>query len=206
MPRDRQSKADVAPLPYESVHALTLAADNDAHRLRQVETPRLHLPPHVEGGAPDPCTLDLGDRGWDAGDLRDSEKLARARAGLDRGGRQGRAAVLGQDRAIRAYHLGAAEDGAEILRVHDPVKRHEQGRAGSEQLLQRPNTPRLELGRHALVNPGGDGVKAVGRHDLDGREPGELVEAWIVAETRSLEHLDHLARARRLEHRVAAVN
>src|SRR5712691_5704154 len=206
VPRDWQAKTNVAPLPDQPVHTLALAADHDADRLGEVEIPGWHIAAHVESRGPNPCPLDFRDRRRDARDLRDSEQLAGARARFDRRGRQRRAAMLGDDRAAGARHLRAAQDRAKVLRVHDPVQRHQQRRIGGEEILQGPQAPWLELGRHALMHPRGDDVETLGRDHLDGREPGELVEARIVAETRGLEDLDHLAGPRSLEHRVATMD
>ena len=114
--------------------------------------------------------------------------------------------MLRDDGAVGAGHLCAAEDRAQVLWVHDPVQRHQQRRVGGKELLQGPNTPGLELGRDALVHAGGHRLEPFWRHDLDWRQLGQLVEARIVAETRSLEHFQNLAGAGRLEHRVATMD
>ena len=114
--------------------------------------------------------------------------------------------MLGDYRAVRPRDLGAADDGAEILRIHYRVERDEQAWPGCEQVLEGPFTPRLQLGRHALMHAGRDRVQGIGRHVLDARDARELVEPGIVAEAGGLHDPDHSPGARRLEHRVAAVD
>ena len=167
MARDGEPDPDIAPLPDEPVHALSLAADDDAHRLREVELPWSGLAANVEGGAPDARALDLGNCGGDARDVRDAQQLARPRARLDRRRRQGRAAMLGDDRAGGAGNLRAAEDGAKVLRVHDPIERNEQRRSEIK-----PSSA-ADFVINFVADPAQGSALGERGHESDGDPPGD---------------------------------
>src|SRR5260370_29404647 len=118
MPGHRQAKAHVAPFADQPVHALALAADDDAHRLCEIELPWSRLTPYVESRAPDTGSLHLRDRRRDARYGGDGEQLAGARACLYSRRRQRSAAVLWDDGALGPGHLATPQDGAPDLRVH----------------------------------------------------------------------------------------
>src|SRR5439155_732929 len=104
---------------------------------------RVLLATRVERDAPDPCPLDLDDRRRQSGDAGDRQQLDGTRARLDRNGRQGSAAMLGDDRAVGTRDLRAAQDRAEVLWVHDRIKRDQQGWSGVQELLEGSLAARL---------------------------------------------------------------
>ncbi len=117
-------------------------------------------------------------------------------------GESGALRCSGMIALVRPDDLGAAQDRHEVLRVHDRIESHEQGRVGGEELLQRPGLARLELRGDALVHSRSDHVQPLGGDHLDADQAAQLIEARIVAEPGSLVDPDHPPRARRLEHRV----
>src|ERR1700674_3091538 len=114
--------------------------------------------------------------------------------------------MLGQDGAVAAGNLGAAQDRAEVLRIHDRVERHPQVRNRGEQILQRPFTPGLQLSRDALVHTRRHGIETLWRDHLDPGQAGQLLEPRVMTKARSLEDLHHAPRTRGLEHGVAPMD
>ena len=202
----RQPHTRIASFFDQAVDPCSLATDHDANALFEVELPRKHLAAWVERDAPHARTLDLGDGRRKTGNHGDRQQLRRARAGFHRRGRQRCAAMLGHDRTISAGYLGAAQDGAEILRILDPIERDQQRWARRQKFLERPVFARLELGGHTLVYAGRHLVEARGRNSLDAHQLRELVQSRIVAEPGRLIDPDHATGARGLEDGVSPVN
>ena len=75
--------------------------------------------------------------------------------------------MLREDCAVAPGDLCAAQDGPQVLRVHDRVERDQERRVRVQKLLERPRAPRLQLGGDALVDARRHDVKAFWRNHLD---------------------------------------
>ena len=114
--------------------------------------------------------------------------------------------MLGDDGALGAGDLRAAQDRAQVLRIHDRVERDQQRRIRLQQLTQRPIAPRFELCGDALVHPRCHRIQFFRRHDFDPRELGQLIQARIVADPRCQIDLDHPPGSHGLQDCVPSVN
>ena len=183
-----------------------LTADHDAGRLPEVELPGGQVAADVEGHAPEPGTLDLRDGAGQPADPDQAQVLAGSAAGLDHRARHRRRAALGNDHAVDAGGVGAAEDGAQVLGVLDSVQRQDQARVRGQQPLQGAELARRQLGCHALVIAMSEGVDPLSGNRVDAGQAGELDQPRVGLQALGDEHALDAAGAGSLQDRVAPVD
>ena len=118
----------VAVFLHQATNALALAAEHEHDRPLVVDRVPPLLARTVEADDPETLRLERLQGLDDIADARDLHAFECARGGAGRRVRQRSGVTIGQEDAVGARGIDAADDRPEIARVLDPVEKHEERR------------------------------------------------------------------------------